>query len=154
MRRFRIHLWDERNGKTRVLIWPARDVAAVQAGVENWLIGHHWYHLTAIEEREMSEAIKGTAYTPTLTPGLQASVDRDLLPAWRKAKDEAYLAGMAWGSSRVMDAIVEMPIAVNDPYLQYLYLLGVGQAIANRGRDIVGAENLAAKAQDTPGKNR
>lgn len=84
----------------------------------------------------MSEAIKGTAYTPTLTPGLQASVDRDLLPAWRKAKDEAYLAGMAWGSSRVTDAIVEMPIAVNDPYLQYLYLLGVGQAIANAGRDI------------------
>lgn len=138
MRRFRIHLWDERNGKTRVLIWPAEDVAAVQEQVENWLIGHHWYHLNAIEEREMTE-------------GLQASIDRDLLPAWRKAKDEAYQAGLTIGKGLIGTVI---RADWNDPYLQYLYLLGVGQAIANHGRDVVGAENLAAKAQDTPGKNR
>lgn len=105
----------------------------------------------------MSEAIKGTAYTPTLTPGLQASVDRDLLPAWRRAKDEAYQAGMSHGA-KMAERIVEpgrgLAIDYPDPYLQYLYLLGVGQAIANHGRDIVGAENLAAKALDTEGKKR
>jgi hypothetical protein len=100
----------------------------------------------------MSEAIKGTAYTPTLTPGLQTSVDRDLLPAWRKAKDEAYLAGMQQGANLV-EMMTRQPHYL-EPYLEYLYCLGVGQAIANHGRDIVGAEKLAARAQDTEGKAR
>jgi hypothetical protein len=100
----------------------------------------------------MSEAIKGTAYTPTLTPGLQASIDRDLLPAWRKAKDEAYLAGMQQGANLV-EMMTRQPHYL-EPYLEYLYCLGVGQAIANHGRDIVGAEKLAARAQDTEGKAR
>ena len=86
-----------------------------------------------------------------MTEGLQASIDRDLLPAWRKAKDEAYLAGLTIGKGLIGTVI---RADWNDPYLQYLYLLGVGQAIANHGRDIVGAENLAAKAQDTEGKKR
>ena len=139
MRRFRVHLWDERNGKARVLIWPAEDVATVQEQAENWLALHHWYHLNAIEEREMTE-------------GLQASIDRDLLPAWRKAKDEAYLAGMQQGANLV-EMMTRQPHYL-EPYLEYLYCLGVGQAIANHGRDIVGAEKLAAKAQDTEGKKR
>jgi len=104
----------------------------------------------------MSEAIKGTAYNPILTPGLQASVDRDLLPAWRKAKDEAYQAGLGHGimvAHRITNGSGFDKDYPSD-YLQYMYLLGVGQAIANAGRDIVGAENLAAKALDTPGKNR
>lgn len=100
----------------------------------------------------MSDAIKGTAYTPTLTPGLQVGVDRDLLPAWRKAKDEAYQSGMQQGANLV-EMMAKQPHYL-EPYLEYLYCLGVGQAIANHGRDVVGAENLAAKAQDTEGKAR
>lgn len=104
----------------------------------------------------MSEAIKGTAYNPTLTPGLQASVDRELLPAWRKQKDAVYQAGTAHGEGavRLLEASGQIALVSDDPYLQYLYLLAVGQAIANAGRDIVGAENLAAKALDTEGKKR
>jgi len=92
-----------------------------------------------VEALAMNKAIKGSAYTPTLTPGLQASVGRDLLPAWRKAKDQAYQGGMSHGA-KVAEKIVEpgrgLAIDYPDPYLQYLYLLGVGQAIANAGRDI------------------
>lgn len=94
--------------------------------------------------------------------GLQASIDRDLLPAWRRAKDEAYLAGMSEGKDIADGLGYGNPFTVRangyggypDHYLQYMYLLGVGQAIANHGRDIVGAENLAAKALDTEGKKR
>ena len=92
-----------------------------------------------------------------MTEGLQASIDRDLLPAWRKAKDEAYLAGMGHGKERAERIVVLGRGFIDDypdPYLRYLDLLGVGQAIANHGRDIVGAENLAAKALDTEGKAR
>lgn len=88
-----------------------------------------------------------------MTEGLQASIDRDLLPAWRKAKDEAYQRGMKIGEELAAGIVAKMAF-VPDPYLQYLYFLGIGQAIANHGRDIVGVENLAAKALDTPGKNR
>jgi len=91
-----------------------------------------------------------------MTEGLQASIDRDLLPEWRKAKDAVYQAGMAHGEGAVQLMIAGGKIAevATDPYLQYLYLLGVGQAIANHGRDIVGVENLAAKANDVEGKKR
>ena len=109
-----------------------------------------------VEALTMSEAAKGTAYNPTLTPGLQASVDRELLPAWRKAKDEAYQAGLRHGIMVVHRITSGSGFDKDYPsdYLQYMYLLGVAQAIANHGRDIVGAENLAAKALDTEGKKR
>ena len=88
-----------------------------------------------------------------MTEGLQASIDRDLLPEWRKQKDEAYQDGMDEGSRLLGSGYMDWS-HWHDPYLQYLYLLGVGQAIANAGRDIVGAENLAAKANDVEGKAR
>jgi len=95
-----------------------------------------------------------------MTEGLQASIDRDLLPEWRKAKDEAYQAGMARGKGlleRELERGEEnegLNGMIDDDYLAYVYYLGIGQAIANHGRDIVGAENLAAKANDVEGKKR
>jgi len=102
-----------------------------------------------------SEAVRGTSQEPPALVGkLAESRGRDLLPEWRKLKDEAYQLGMARGEQFYEKVFAPFAGSCPEPYLQYLYLLGVGQAIANHGRDIVGTEVLAAKANDTPGKER
>lgn len=102
----------------------------------------------------MSEAKTGTVYTPTLVGKLAESAGRDLLPEWQRLKAEAYQAGMAMGSKYAKAIAMGEWGEWDDLYLRYMYLLGAGQAIANHGRDLIGVENIAAKAQDTEGKNR
>lgn len=56
-----------------------------------------------------------------------------------QARDErlgAYAAGANEGT-RIIAGLVEHPHHT-DPYLQYQYLLGISQTIANHGRDIAG----------------
>ena len=104
-----------------------------------------------VEELMASEAKIGTAYTPTLVGKLAESAGRDLLPEWQQAKKEAYQEGMERGQLWVDTALLEDRGA---DYLNYLHLLGVAQAIANAGRDLVGVENIAAKANDVEGRKR
>jgi hypothetical protein len=73
-----------------------------------------------------------------------------------EAKKQAWQAGYQHGQ-KMADKIVEpdrgLAIDYPEPYLQHLYLTGVGQALANKGRDIAGLSSHRP-TNDTEGKER
>jgi hypothetical protein len=65
----------------------------------------------------------------------------DITKAAVAGRAETYGAGYNHGKeiAATMGATLEA-VEITDPYLQYQYLLGVSQAIANHGRDISGIQ--------------
>jgi hypothetical protein len=83
---------------------------------------------------------------------MSSDVQHSVTAADIEAKKKAWQAGYEFGQTLAADVENDTDASL-DKYLDYLWFLGIGQAFANKGRDIAGLSSHRP-TNDTEGKER